>query len=142
MRTIAEVLKRQHPDKKEFLQNELQSLAIEVVELDHLQNEFNDKEEELQALAESIKSVYYQAYKKHTVVIIVPAAQQIVEQQRKENSKPPISSIGLEAPFLLRTSLEGTGLLQSRQKEKGRERMRFEQYSSLSIAAACLDRRL
>jgi hypothetical protein len=77
-------------------------------------------------LAESIKSVYYQAYKKHTVVIIVLAAQQIIEQQRKENSKPPISSIGLAALFFPKTSLEGTGLLQSRQKEKGGERMGFE----------------
>jgi hypothetical protein len=37
-----------------------ESLGIEP---DHLQNPPNDKEEELQALAESIKSVYYQAYK-------------------------------------------------------------------------------
>jgi hypothetical protein len=46
MTPIAEALKREHPDKKEYLQNELQSLAIEVVEPYHLQNEFNDKEEQ------------------------------------------------------------------------------------------------
>jgi hypothetical protein len=61
MTPIAEALKKEHPDKKEYWQNELKSLGIE--EPDHLQNEPNDKEEELQALAESIKSVYYQAYK-------------------------------------------------------------------------------
>ncbi len=57
--------KKEHPEKKEYLQNELKSLGIE--EPDYLlQNEPNDKEEEekgLQALAESIKSVYYEAYK-------------------------------------------------------------------------------
>jgi hypothetical protein len=46
MTPIAEALKREHPDKKEYLQNELKSLGIEVVEPDHLHNEFNDKEEE------------------------------------------------------------------------------------------------
>jgi hypothetical protein len=64
MSPIAEALKKEeHTDKKEYLQNELKSLGIEP---DHLlQNEPNDKEEEkeLQALAESIKSAYYQAYK-------------------------------------------------------------------------------
>jgi hypothetical protein len=61
MSPIDKALKK-YPDKKEYLQNELKSLGIEP---DHLlQNEPNDKEqEELQALAESIKSVYYQAYK-------------------------------------------------------------------------------
>jgi hypothetical protein len=51
-------------DKKEYLQNELKSLGIAEPYL--LQNELNEKEkegEELQALAESIKSAYYQAYK-------------------------------------------------------------------------------
>ena len=47
--------------EKEYWQNELKSLGIE--EPDHLQNEPNDKEDGLDALAESIKSVYYQAYK-------------------------------------------------------------------------------
>jgi hypothetical protein len=63
MSPIAKALKKEHPDKKEYLQNELKSLGIEP---DHLlQNEPNDKEQEegLQALAESIKSAYYQAYK-------------------------------------------------------------------------------
>jgi CRISPR/Cas system CMR-associated protein Cmr5 small subunit len=59
------VFKKEHPDKKEYLQNELKSLG--VVEPDHLHNHLTDKveeeNEELQALAESIKSVYYQAYK-------------------------------------------------------------------------------
>lgn len=61
MAPIAEALKKEHSDKKEYWQNELKSLGIE--EPDHLQNKPNEKEEELQALAESIKSVYYQAYK-------------------------------------------------------------------------------
>ena len=62
MTHIAEVFKKEHPDKKEYLQNELKSLGM--VEPDHLQNESIDKEQEgLQALAESIKSAYYQAYK-------------------------------------------------------------------------------
>jgi coenzyme F420-reducing hydrogenase delta subunit len=42
-------------DKKEYWQNELKSLGIEP----RRQNELNDKEEELQALAESIKELYY-----------------------------------------------------------------------------------
>ncbi len=66
MTHIAEVFKKEHPDKKEYLQNELKSLGI--VEPDHLHNEPNHKvgekkKEDLQALAESIKSVYFQAYK-------------------------------------------------------------------------------
>ncbi len=62
MTHISEALKKEHPEKKEYLQNELKSLGI--VELDHLHNKPDDKEEEeLQAMAESIKSVYYQAYK-------------------------------------------------------------------------------
>jgi hypothetical protein len=47
-------------EKKDYWQNELKSLGIEP----RRQNELNDKEEEkLQALAESIKAVYYQDYK-------------------------------------------------------------------------------
>jgi hypothetical protein len=61
MTPIAEALKKEHPDKKDYWQNELKSLGIEP----RRQNELNDKEEEeLQALAESIKVVYYyQDYK-------------------------------------------------------------------------------
>jgi hypothetical protein len=45
MTRIADALKKEHTDKKEYLQNELKSLGIE--EPDHLlQNELNDKEEE------------------------------------------------------------------------------------------------
>jgi hypothetical protein len=58
MTPIAEALKKEHPDKKDYWQNELKSLGIEP----RRQNELNDKEE-LQALAESIKEVYYQDYK-------------------------------------------------------------------------------
>lgn len=62
MTDLAQAFKKEHPEKKEYLQNELKSLGM--VEPDHLQNEPIDKEQEgLQALAESIKSVYYQAYK-------------------------------------------------------------------------------
>jgi hypothetical protein len=64
MSSIAEALKNEeHPDKKEYLRNELKSLGIEP---DHLQNELNDNEEseKLQAFAENIKSAYYQAYKR------------------------------------------------------------------------------
>ena len=62
MTDIAQAFKKEHPEKKEYLQNELKSLGM--VEPDHLQNEPIDKEQEgLQALAESIKSVYYQVYK-------------------------------------------------------------------------------
>jgi hypothetical protein len=45
-------------DKKEYWQNELKSLGIKP----RRQNELNDKEE-LQALAENIKELYYQHYK-------------------------------------------------------------------------------
>jgi hypothetical protein len=58
MKPIAEALKKEHPDKKNYWQNELKSLGIEP----RRQNELNDKEE-LQELAESIKAVYYQDYK-------------------------------------------------------------------------------
>jgi hypothetical protein len=65
MMHIAEAFKKEHPDKKEYLQNELKSLGI--VEPDHRHNDLSDngveKKEELQALADSIKSVYYQTYK-------------------------------------------------------------------------------
>ncbi len=49
---------KEHPDKKDYWQNELRSLGIEP----RRQNEFND-EEELRVLAERIKAVYYQHYK-------------------------------------------------------------------------------
>jgi len=59
MTPIAEALKKEYlSDKKDYWQNELKSLGIEP----RRQNELNDKEE-LQALAESIKAVYYQDYK-------------------------------------------------------------------------------
>jgi hypothetical protein len=58
MTPIAEALKKEHPGKKDYWQNELKSLGIEP----RRQNELNDKEE-LQALAEIIKEVYYQDYK-------------------------------------------------------------------------------
>ena len=65
MTRVAEAFNKEHPNKKEYLQNELKSLGI--VEQDYLQDEHHhkveEKEEELQAWAESIKSVYYQAYK-------------------------------------------------------------------------------
>ena len=58
MTPIAEAFKKERPDNKEYWQNELKSLGIEP----RRQNELNDKEE-LQALAEIIKEVYYQDYK-------------------------------------------------------------------------------
>jgi hypothetical protein len=58
MAPVAEVFKKERPDKKEYWQNELKSLGIEPSR----QNELNDKEE-LQALAEIIKQVYFQDYK-------------------------------------------------------------------------------
>ncbi len=58
MTPIAEALKKEHPDKKHYWENELISLGIEP----RRQNELNDKEE-LEALAEIIKEVYYQDYK-------------------------------------------------------------------------------
>ena len=59
MTPIAGALKEEHlSDKKEYWQNELKSLGIEPRQ----QNDLNDKEE-LQALAEIIKEVYYQDYK-------------------------------------------------------------------------------
>jgi hypothetical protein len=58
MTPIAEAFKKEHPDKKDYWQNELKSLGIEP----RRQNELNDKDE-LQALAEIIKEVYFQDYK-------------------------------------------------------------------------------
>ena len=58
MAPVAEAFKKERPDKKEYWQNELKSLGIEP----RRQNELNDKEE-LQALAEIIKQVYFQDYK-------------------------------------------------------------------------------
>jgi hypothetical protein len=58
MTPIAEAFNRERPDNKEYWQNELKSLGIEP----RRQNELNDKEE-LQALAEIIKEVYFQDYK-------------------------------------------------------------------------------
>lgn len=58
MTPIAEAFKKERPDKKEYWQNELKSLGIEP----RRQNELNDKEE-LQALAEIIKEIYFQDYK-------------------------------------------------------------------------------
>jgi hypothetical protein len=58
MTPIAETFKKECPDNKEYWQNELKSLGIEP----RRQNELNDKEE-LQALAEIIKEVYFQDYK-------------------------------------------------------------------------------
>jgi hypothetical protein len=51
--------KEQHPShKKEYWQNELESLGVEA----RRPNELSDKTE-LEALAEMIKQVYYQDYK-------------------------------------------------------------------------------
>jgi hypothetical protein len=58
MTPIAEAFKKERPANKEYWQNELKSLGIEP----RRQNELNDKEE-LQALAEIIKEVYFQNYK-------------------------------------------------------------------------------
>ena len=65
MTPIDEALENEHlSDKKDYWQNELKSLGIEPWR----QNELNDKEE-LQALAEIIKEVYYQDYKTAYLVI-------------------------------------------------------------------------
>ena len=58
MAPVAEVFKKERLDTKDYWQNELKSLGIEP----RRQNELNDKEE-LQALAEIIKEVYFQDYK-------------------------------------------------------------------------------
>jgi hypothetical protein len=55
MTPIAEALKKEYIDKKDYWQNELKSLGIDP----RRQNELNDKEK-LEALAEIIKEVYYQ----------------------------------------------------------------------------------
>jgi hypothetical protein len=69
MTPIAEALKKEHPDKKDYLQNELKSLGIEPKR----HNELNDKEE-LQALAESIKAVYItKITKRHTAAAAAKA---------------------------------------------------------------------
>ena len=58
MPPVGDVFTKERPDKKNFWENELKSLGIEPTR----QNELNDKEE-LQALADIIKQVYYQDYK-------------------------------------------------------------------------------
>jgi hypothetical protein len=58
MTPITEAFNKERLDKKDFWENELKSLGVEPLR----QNELNDKEE-LQALAETIKQVYYQDYK-------------------------------------------------------------------------------
>jgi galactose-1-phosphate uridylyltransferase len=58
MTPIAEAFKKERPYNKDYWQNELKSLGIDP----RRQNELNDKEE-LQALAEIIKQVYFQDYK-------------------------------------------------------------------------------
>ncbi len=49
---------KEHADKQDYWLSELESLGIEPKR----KNELNDREE-LQALAENIKEVYYQDYK-------------------------------------------------------------------------------
>lgn len=51
-------IKKEQTGKKEYWHNELNSLGIEPKR----ENEFNDKDE-LAALADNIKQVYYQNYK-------------------------------------------------------------------------------
>jgi hypothetical protein len=58
MTPIAEAFKKERLDKKDSWKNELKSLGVEP----RRQNELNDKEE-LQALEEIIKQVYYQDHK-------------------------------------------------------------------------------
>jgi hypothetical protein len=58
MTPVSEAFKKEHPHKKEYWQNELESLGIEPKR----PNDLNDKTE-LEALAETIKQVYYQDYK-------------------------------------------------------------------------------
>ncbi len=58
MTTKSEPFKKEHLHRKEYWQNELESLGLEPKR----QNDFNDNEE-LEALAEIIKQVYYQDYK-------------------------------------------------------------------------------
>jgi hypothetical protein len=60
MTPLIEAFKKEHPPihRKEYWQNELESLGIETKR----QSELNDGDE-LEALAENIKQVYYQDYK-------------------------------------------------------------------------------
>ncbi|HEX2169306.1 MAG TPA: hypothetical protein VHF65_03310 [Nitrososphaera sp.] len=60
MTPLIEAFNKEHPPshKKEYWQNELESLGIESKR----QSELNDGDE-LEALAENIKQVYYQDYK-------------------------------------------------------------------------------
>lgn len=58
MSPVAEILKKERTDKKDFWENELKSLGIEL----QRPNDLNDKSE-LEALAEILKQVYYQDYK-------------------------------------------------------------------------------
>ena len=58
MAPVDEAFKKERPDKKEYWQNEVKSSGIQP----NRQNKLNDKEE-LQALAEIIKEVYFQDYK-------------------------------------------------------------------------------
>jgi hypothetical protein len=88
MTPIAEAFKKEHPDKKDYWQNELKSLGIEL----RRQNELNDKDE-LQALAEIIKEVYSKITKRHIAVIlivIIPTVAQIFQHLKKETSKLPL----------------------------------------------------
>ncbi len=55
---VDDMFKKEISDKKDFWENELKSLGIEP----RRENDLNDKEE-LEALAEMIKQVYYQDYK-------------------------------------------------------------------------------
>jgi hypothetical protein len=52
------MMKKEQRDKKDYWQNELESLGIQP----RRKNELNDKEE-LASLADNIKHVYYQKYK-------------------------------------------------------------------------------
>ncbi len=66
MTPASELLKKEHFDRIQFLQNELKSLG--VVEPDHHHHHSHnvsgdDQVKELKRLAENIKEVYYQAYK-------------------------------------------------------------------------------
>jgi hypothetical protein len=58
MTPIFEAFMKEHPERKDFWENELKSLGIEPKRA----NDLNDKTE-LETLAEIIKQVYYQDYK-------------------------------------------------------------------------------
>ena len=58
MTPISEAFMKEHPDRKNFWENELKSLGIEPKR----ENELNDRAE-LAALTEIIRQVYYQDYK-------------------------------------------------------------------------------